>query len=65
MTIIGYKHSPHMAHDDATIRRLLADYVEAIRDVTMTRTGADERRARDIEQQLHTAVYKYAQARRE
>lgn len=65
MTVIGYKNSPHNVHNDAAIGALLSLYVEAIRDVTVTRTSQDERRVRDIEEKIHTAMYDYALARRD
>lgn len=57
-----YVYRAGSAYRNEAVRAALTAYVDAIRDATVTRTGQDERRVRDCEATLHTAVYDYALA---
>lgn len=59
---MNYTHAVNGAQKDVAVRAALEEMVEAIRDVTVTRTGEDERRLSAAERKLHTAVHDYALA---
>lgn len=63
MALVGYKNNSARAYQNMAIQQALADAVEAIRDETVTRTGADERKRADSVEALAKAVWDYALAR--